>query len=72
MLDDVAIAKRRRTNVLFILVVTSACTMFLAATTDSVAMLWAFGLSFVATCGYVYVLAQLREREHHDGWLEQR
>lgn len=56
---------------LFILVVTSACTMFLAATTDSVAMLWAFGLSFVATCGYVYVLAQLREREQA-GWLEQR
>ena len=71
MLDDVAVAKRRRTNVLFILVVTSACTMFLAATTDSAAMLWAFGLSFVATCGYVYVLAQLREREQHDGWLEQ-
>ena len=44
--------KRRRINVLFILVVTAACTMFLAATTDSVAMLWAFGLSFLATCGY--------------------
>lgn len=73
-LDPAALARRRRTNVLFILVVTSACTMFLAATTDSVAMLWAFGLSFVATCGYVYVLAQLREREQvgwNDGWLEQ-
>jgi hypothetical protein len=70
------LARRRRTNVLFILVVTSACTMFLAATTDSGAMLWAFGLSFIATCGYVYVLAQLREREqvgwNTDGWLEQR
>ncbi len=74
-LDPAALVRRRRTNVLFILVVTSACTMFLAATTDSVAMLWAFGLSFVATCGYVYVLAQLREREQvgwNDGWLEQR
>ena len=58
-------------NVLFILVVTSACTMFLAATTDSVVMLWVFGLSFIATCGYLYVLAQLRENEPHDGWLEQ-
>lgn len=62
-------------NVLFVLIVTSACTMFLAATTDSVAMLWAFGISFVVTCGYVYVLSQLREREQvgwNDGWLEQR
>ena len=33
------------------------------------------GLSFVATCGYVYVLAPLREREQvgwNDGWLEHR
>ena len=74
-LDPVALARRRRTNVLFVLVVTSACSMFLAATTDSVAMLWVFGVSFVATCGYVYVLAQLREREQvgwNDGWLEHR
>ena len=74
-LDPAALVRRRRTNVLFILIVTSACTMFLAATTDSVAMLWAFGLSFVAMCGYVYVLAQLRERDQvgwNDGWLEQR
>jgi FtsZ-interacting cell division protein ZipA len=75
-LDPAALVRRRRTNVLFILVVTAASTMFLAATTDSRAMLWAFGLSFVATCGYVYVLAQLRGREqagwNTDGWLEQR
>jgi hypothetical protein len=73
--DPAAAVKRRRMNVLFILVVTSACTMFLAATTDSVAMLWGFGLSFIATCGYVYVLAQLRGRESADwnnGWLEPR
>lgn len=74
-LDPAALARRRRTNVLFVLVVTSACSMFLAATTDSVAMLWVFGFSFVATCGYLYVLAQLREREQvgwNDGWLEHR
>jgi hypothetical protein len=34
-------------------------------------MLWVFGFSFVATCGYLYVLAQLREREQV-GWLEHR
>lgn len=67
--------KRRRMNVLFILFVTAACTMFLAATTQSTVMLWAFGLSFLGLCGYVYVLARLREREGADwnnGWLEQR
>ena len=70
-----AALKRRRMNVLFILLVTAACTMFLAATTHSTAMLWAFGLSFLGLCGYVYVLAQLRERESaewNNGWLEQR
>ena len=67
--------KRRRTNVLFILVVTAACTMFLAATTQSTVMLWAFGISFLVLCGYVYVLAQLRAQEDagwNNGWLEQR
>jgi hypothetical protein len=61
-------------NVLFVLLVTAACTMFLAATTQSTAMLWAFGLSFLILCGYVYVLAQLSEREGaewNNGWLEQ-
>ena len=62
-------------NVLFILVVTAASTMFLAATTQSSVMLWIFGLSFLALCGYVYILAQIREREDvswGNGWLEQR
>jgi hypothetical protein len=72
LLDDAAVAKRRRANVLFVLVVTSACTMFLAATTDSVVMLWVFGLSFIATCGYLYVLTQQRENDQQAGWLNQR
>lgn len=62
-------------NVLMILVVTAACTMFLAATTQSTVMLWLFGLSFLSLCGYIYVLAQLRERDDvawNHGWLEQR
>ena len=67
--------KRRRMNVLLVLFVTAACTMFLAGTTQSTAMLWAFGSSFLGLCGYVYVLAQLRDLEGADwnnGWLEQR
>jgi hypothetical protein len=67
--------KRRRTNVLFLLVVTTACTLFLAWTASSTVMLYVFALSFLALCGYVYLLAQLRQREASgwgDGWLESR
>ncbi len=64
--------KRRRSNVLFLLVTLTACTLFLAATTSSQVMLYAFALAFLALCGYVYLLAQLRQREMsaYDGWLE--
>jgi hypothetical protein len=67
--------RRRRSNVLFLLVVTTACTLFLAATTSSTVLLYVFALSFLALCGYVYLLAQLRQREASgwgDGWLEHR
>ena len=67
--------RRRRSNVLFLLVVTTACTLFLAATTSSTVLLYVFALSFLALCGYVYLLAQLRQREASgwgEGWLEQR
>lgn len=68
--------RRRRSNVLFLLVVTTACTLFLAATTSSTAFLYAFALAFLALCGYVYLLAQLRQREASgwgdDVWFERR
>ena len=67
--------RRRRSNVLFLLVVTTACTLVLAATTGSTVLLYVFALSFLALCGYVYLLAQLRQREASgwgEGWLEQR
>ncbi len=73
--DPRADVRRRRTNVLFLLVVTTGCTLFLAATTSSTVMLYVFALSFLALCGYVYLLAQLRQRETagwSDGWLERR
>jgi hypothetical protein len=56
-------ARRRRSNVLFVLVIATACSMFLAATTGSTALLYVFALSFLSLCGYVYLLAQLRQRE---------
>ena len=57
------IVRRRRANVLFLLVVTVGVTGFLAATTHASAMVWGFGLSFVALCGYCYKLAQIRALE---------
>jgi hypothetical protein len=55
--------RRRRTNVLFVLVITVGMTLFLAATTQSQAMVYAFALAFVSLCGYCYKLAQLRQWE---------
>ncbi len=57
------ITRRRRTNVLFVLGVTVATTLFLAATTKSNAMVYMFALSFVALCGYCYKLVQIRNEE---------
>ena len=55
--------KRRRANVLFVIVLVAACSLFLAATTKAEAMLYVFGVAFSALCGYVYVLGQIRQRE---------
>lgn len=71
--DPAAAVKRRRTNVLFVLAITAVCTMFLAATTSSTTMLYIFALSFLALCGYIYLLAQMRQRQGsswNDGWLD--
>lgn len=56
------VVKRRRANVLFVLVLVGACSLFLAATTKTEALFYVFGATFVALCGYVYVLGQLRQR----------
>ena len=65
-------ARRRRSNVLFVLVLAAVSTLFLAATTKATVMLYAFVLAFLALCGYVYLLAQLRQREQKawpDHWM---
>ncbi|MFK7918634.1 MAG: hypothetical protein AB8G14_11185 [Ilumatobacter sp.] len=66
-------AKQRRMNIMFVLVVTTACALFLAATTSSDVMLYAFVLSFISLCGYIWMLAQVRQREatgSYDGWMD--
>ena len=63
--------RRRRSNMLFMLVLATGSTLFLAATTKEPAMRYLFALSFLALCGYLYLLAQLRQREQYqwpDAW----
>jgi hypothetical protein len=55
--------KRRRANVLFVLALTTACTLFLAVTTQTQAMVWVAVISVVALLGYVCLLGQLRQRD---------
>jgi hypothetical protein len=60
--------RRRRMNVLFMLAMTVASTLFLAATTKATLMLYLFAVSFLALCGYIYLLAQIRQREAETGF----
>lgn len=55
--------RRRRSNVMFLLVLATGSTLFLAATTKAPAMLYLFAFSFLALCGYVYLLTQMRQRD---------
>ena len=50
--------KRRRANVLFVLALTAACTVFLAATSSSPGMTYAAVGACLALAAYVVVLAQ--------------
>jgi len=61
--DTTSELKRRRANVLFVLVLTTVCAGFLAATTDSKAMVYVFALAMLALGGYVYLLVTLSQRE---------
>ena len=54
--------KRRRANVLFVLVLTTICAGLLAATTDSKAMVYVFALAMLALGGYVYLLVTMNQR----------
>jgi hypothetical protein len=55
--------RRRRSNVLFMLVIAAGSTLFLAATTEETAMLYLFAAAFLGLCGYMWMLAQARQRE---------
>jgi len=57
------IVRRRRANIVFMLVTTVAISGFLAATTKSSGLIYLFALSFVSLCGYCYKLVQIRNFE---------
>lgn len=55
--------KRRRANVLFVLALLAASTLFLAAVIRSQPMIWAAVAALGVLLGYVCMLGQLRQRE---------
>ncbi|MEQ1699318.1 MAG: hypothetical protein ABMA25_04370, partial [Ilumatobacteraceae bacterium] len=65
------IVRRRRANVLFILVLTVGISGFLAATTHASAMVYAFAFAFMSLCGYCYKLVQIRNTEMDRSYGEQ-
>jgi hypothetical protein len=65
-------AKRRRANVLFLLVLTTVCAGFLSATTDSKAMVYLFAVSMVALGGYVYLLVTINQQQMGDVGVARR
>jgi hypothetical protein len=57
------VVRRRRSNMLFMLVLAAGSTLFLAATTKAPVMGYLFAVAFLALCGYLYLLSQARQRE---------
>jgi len=57
-LSDRDAQKRRRANILFVLTVLSACSVFLAVTTKAVGLAYVAGAACLSLVGYVFMLAQ--------------
>jgi hypothetical protein len=63
--------RRRRANVLFVLGMSTAVSLFLLATTKAHTMAYLFALSFVSLCGYCYKLVQIKAYETDRTYGEQ-
>jgi hypothetical protein len=66
------VQRRRRANVLFVLVMANVCALFLAVTSNSKAMTYVFALAFVSLFGYVAKLVQIRNQQsagQYDTWF---
>ena len=58
------IVRRRRVNILYGLLASNGLTLFLAFTTGSSAMVYAFSAVFLGLAAYCYVLVQIRNQEY--------
>ncbi|MEY2966111.1 MAG: hypothetical protein RLY50_161 [Actinomycetota bacterium] len=58
------VVRRRRVNVLYGLVAANVLTLFLAFTTGSSMLVYAFSAAFLGLAGYCYVLVQIRNQEY--------
>ncbi len=67
------LVRRRRSNILFIMVLTVGISAFLAATTHNSFMVFVFAISFVSLCGFCYKLVQMRnfdtDRTYGQQWF---
>lgn len=64
--------RRRRVNVLYGLLATNAVTLFLAFTTGSTLMVYAFSAAFLGLAAYCYVLVQIRNQEYLRRYMQGR
>jgi hypothetical protein len=62
--------RQRRSNVVFMLTLSTCATLFLAATTHANVMMYAFALSFLALCGYCYKLVQLKQNDQNNQYAD--
>ncbi|MCE9622786.1 MAG: hypothetical protein K8R99_10605 [Actinomycetia bacterium] len=65
------LVRRRRSNILFVLVLTVGISAFLAATTHNSFMVFTFAVSFVSLCGFCYKLVQLRNFDTNSAYSQQ-
>jgi len=65
------LVRRRRSNILFVLVLTVGISAFLAATTHNGLMIYTFALSFISLCGFCYVLVQKRNLAANQTYSQQ-
>lgn len=66
------VVRRRRVNVLYGLVATNAVTLFLAFTTGSAVIVYAFSAVFLGLAAYCYVLVQIRNQEYLRRYMQGR
>ncbi len=62
--------RQRRSNVLFVLVLSTCASLFLAATTHANVMMYVFAISFLSLCGYCYKLVQLKQYEQNSQYSD--